>query len=50
MKLYRFDGVDERLELVPLGARRALDRAGMLCGCTTPSCTVRLPTSRSTKK
>ena len=29
MKLYRFDGVDERLELVPLGARRALDRAGV---------------------
>lgn len=29
MKLYRFDGVDERLDLVPLAARRALDRAGL---------------------
>jgi len=29
MKLYRFDGVDERFDLVPLGARRALDRAGV---------------------
>jgi cyclic pyranopterin phosphate synthase len=29
VKLYRFDGVDERLELVPLAARRALDRAGL---------------------
>jgi cyclic pyranopterin phosphate synthase len=29
MKLYGFDGVDERLDLVPLAARRALDRAGL---------------------
>ena len=29
MKLYRFDAVDERLELVPLAARRALDRSGL---------------------
>lgn len=29
MKLYQFDGVDERLNLVPLAARRALDRAGL---------------------
>lgn len=29
MKLYRFDGVDEELELVPLAARRALDHAGL---------------------
>jgi cyclic pyranopterin phosphate synthase len=29
MKLYRFDGVDERLDMVPLAARRALDRAGL---------------------
>ena len=29
VKLYRFDGVDEDLELVPLAARRALDRAGL---------------------
>lgn len=29
MKLYRFDGVDESLELVPLAARRALDGAGL---------------------
>lgn len=29
MKLYAFDGVDEKLELVPLAARRALDRAGV---------------------
>jgi cyclic pyranopterin phosphate synthase len=29
MKLYRFDGVDERLDLVPFAARRALDRAGL---------------------
>lgn len=28
MKLYSFDGVDATLELVPLAARRALDRAG----------------------
>ena len=28
MKLYSFDGVDGSLELVPLAARRALDRAG----------------------
>ncbi len=27
MKLYGFDGIDETLELVPLAARRALDRA-----------------------
>jgi molybdenum cofactor biosynthesis protein MoaC len=32
VKLYRFDGVDERLELVPLAARRALDRAGLRLG------------------
>ena len=29
MKLYHFDGIDERLELVPLSARRALDQAGL---------------------
>jgi len=29
VKLYRFDGVDDGLELVPLAARRALDRAGL---------------------
>jgi cyclic pyranopterin monophosphate synthase len=29
LKLYAFDGVDERLDLVPLAARRALDRAGL---------------------
>lgn len=29
MKLFQFDGVDEQLELVPLAARRALDRAGL---------------------
>lgn len=29
MKLYVFDGIDERLELVPLAARRALDQAGL---------------------
>ncbi len=29
VKLYRFDGVDEELELLPLAARRALDRAGL---------------------
>lgn len=28
MKLYRFDGVDEAFELLPLAARRALDHAG----------------------
>ena len=28
MKLYRFDGVDETFELLPLAARRALDHAG----------------------
>ena len=28
MKLYRFDGVDAALELLPLAARRALDHAG----------------------
>lgn len=28
MKLFRFDGVDAQLELVPLAARRALDHAG----------------------
>lgn len=29
MKLYRFDGVTSELELLPLAARRALDRAGL---------------------
>ena len=29
MKLYRFDGVDEDLQLLPLAARRALDHAGL---------------------
>ncbi|HMR80915.1 MAG TPA: nitrate reductase associated protein, partial [Polyangiaceae bacterium] len=29
MKLYLFDEVDERLELLPLAARRALDAAGL---------------------
>jgi cyclic pyranopterin phosphate synthase len=29
VKLYDFDGVDERLDLVPLAARRTLDRAGL---------------------
>ncbi len=29
VKLYRFDGVDDALELVPLAARRALDSAGL---------------------
>lgn len=29
MDLFTFDGVDERLELLPLAARRALDRAGL---------------------
>jgi cyclic pyranopterin phosphate synthase len=29
VKLYDFDGVDARLELVPLAARRTLDRAGL---------------------
>lgn len=29
MKLYDFDGVDERLELIPLAARRALESSGI---------------------
>lgn len=29
MHLFAFDGVDDRLELLPLAARRALDRAGL---------------------
>jgi cyclic pyranopterin phosphate synthase len=29
VKLYSFDGIDATLELVPLAARRALDRAGL---------------------
>ncbi len=29
VKFYRFDGVDDRLELVPMAARRALDHAGL---------------------
>ncbi len=29
MKLYAFDAIDETLELVPIAARRALDRAGV---------------------
>lgn len=29
MKLYAFDGIDQRLELLPLAARRALDLAGL---------------------
>ena len=29
VKLYRFDGIDEELDLVPLSARRALDHAGL---------------------
>jgi len=29
VKLYAFDGVDQRLELLPLAARRALDLAGL---------------------
>ena len=28
MKLYGFDGIDEKLELLPLAARRALDQSG----------------------
>jgi hypothetical protein len=28
VKLYRFDGVDAALDLLPLAARRALDHAG----------------------
>ena len=28
MELYQFDGISSELELVPLAARRALDRAG----------------------
>jgi cyclic pyranopterin monophosphate synthase len=28
VRLYHFDGIDEELDLVPLAARRALDRAG----------------------
>jgi cyclic pyranopterin monophosphate synthase len=29
VRLYHFDGIDDRLELLPLAARRALDRAGL---------------------
>lgn len=29
MKLYAFDGIDQRLELLPLAARRALDLSGL---------------------